>query len=87
MRKEEAAEFNQNEKDIVQSIGAMKNAILVLSKHHEFLQTDSALRSFLQTGEATEVPDGVAHGSNGVSGVDRLVAYLLDFQALVQHSR
>ena len=61
VRKEEAAEFNQNEKDIVQSIGAMKNAILVLSKHHEFLQTDSALRSFLQTGEATEAVKAVMH--------------------------
>merc|ERR1719324_862778 len=43
VRKTEAAEFNQNEKDLVQSIGAMKNAILVLSKHHEFLQTGSSV--------------------------------------------
>jgi len=51
VRKTEAAEFNQNEKDLVQSIGAMKNAILVLSKHHEF---------FLQTGAHTEAESKAA---------------------------
>jgi len=39
MRQEELAEFNAEEKDVLQSIGAMKSAIIVLSKHHEFLQT------------------------------------------------
>merc|ERR1712167_288277 len=36
---EELAEFNAEEKDVLQSIGALKSAIIVLSKHHEFLQT------------------------------------------------
>jgi hypothetical protein len=39
MRQEELAEFNAEEKDVLQSIGALKSAIIVLSKHHEFLQT------------------------------------------------
>jgi hypothetical protein len=42
-RAKESAEFNQEEKDIVQSLAAMKNAITVLSKHHsEFLQKGAA---------------------------------------------
>jgi peptidoglycan hydrolase CwlO-like protein len=38
MRQKELAEFNEEEKDMLQSIGALKSAIIVLSKHHEFLQ-------------------------------------------------
>jgi hypothetical protein len=37
MREKEAAEFRQEEKDLVQAIANLKNAILVLSKHHEGL--------------------------------------------------
>jgi hypothetical protein len=41
MRQEELAEFNAEEKDVLQSIGALKSAIIVLSKHNEFLQTNA----------------------------------------------
>jgi chromosome segregation ATPase len=38
-REKEAAEFNQQEKDLIQSIGALQNAITVLKKHNKgFLQ-------------------------------------------------
>jgi chromosome segregation ATPase len=35
IREKELAEFNAEEKDMMQSIQAMKSAVLVLSKHHE----------------------------------------------------
>merc|ERR1719375_697018 len=35
LRQKELAEFNAEEKDMLQSIGALKSAIVVLSKHHE----------------------------------------------------
>merc|ERR1719159_1661967 len=35
IREKELAEFNAEEKDMLQSIEALKNAIIVLSKHHE----------------------------------------------------
>merc|ERR1719207_418385 len=41
MRQKELAEFNEEEKDVLQSIGALKSAIIVLSKHHEFMQVSS----------------------------------------------
>merc|ERR1719482_1881754 len=37
MRQKELAEFNEEEKDMLQSIGALKSAIIVLSKHHSSL--------------------------------------------------
>merc|ERR1719440_563835 len=41
LRQKELAEFNAEEKDVLQSIGALKSAITVLGKHHsEFLQVD-----------------------------------------------
>jgi len=40
MRQKDLAEFNADEKDMLQSIQALGNAVTVLSKHHEsFLQT------------------------------------------------
>jgi len=41
VREKENAEFNQDEKDAVQALGAMKNAVMVLGKHQSFLQKDS----------------------------------------------
>jgi len=41
MRQKELAEFNEEEKDVLQSIGALKSAIIALSKHHEFIQVPS----------------------------------------------
>merc|ERR1719375_2168796 len=41
MRQKELAEFNEEEKDMLQSIGALKSAIVVLSKHHSFAQVPS----------------------------------------------
>jgi chromosome segregation ATPase len=40
MRQKDLADFNAEEKDVLQSIGAMKSAIVVLSKHNEFLQVN-----------------------------------------------
>merc|ERR1719407_451623 len=37
LRQKELAEFNAEEKDLLQSIGALKSAVTVLSKHHESL--------------------------------------------------
>jgi chromosome segregation ATPase len=37
LRREELAEFNAEEKDVLQSIGALKSAVTVLGKHHEAL--------------------------------------------------
>merc|ERR1719261_259696 len=37
LRQKELAEFNAEEKDVLQSIGALKSAITVLGKHHEEL--------------------------------------------------
>jgi len=42
VREKENSEFNQDEKDMMQSIQAMQNAVFVLGKHHEsFLQMPS----------------------------------------------
>merc|ERR1712079_994437 len=42
LRQKQLAEFNAEEKDLLQSIGALKSAITVLSKHHtSLMQTDS----------------------------------------------
>ena len=42
IRKKELAEFNGEEKDMLQSIGALKSAVAVLSKHHDsFAQVPS----------------------------------------------
>jgi len=46
IRQKELAEFNGEEKDMLQSISALKSAITVLSKHNSFLQTPT---SHLQT--------------------------------------
>merc|ERR1719421_697322 len=43
IREKELAEFNAEEKDMLQSIGALKSAITVLSKHHSsFAQVPEA---------------------------------------------
>jgi hypothetical protein len=42
VRAKEHAEFNQNEKDMVQAIESLKNAVLVLGKHNEFLEVREA---------------------------------------------
>merc|ERR1719198_2333168 len=42
LRQKELAEFNGEEKDVLQSIGALKSAITVLGKHHaELIQVPS----------------------------------------------
>merc|ERR1719409_1231054 len=38
IREKELAEFNEEEKDLLESISALKAAITVLSKHHSLLQ-------------------------------------------------
>ena len=41
LRQKELAEFNAEEKDMLQSIGALKSAVTVLSKHNSFAQVPS----------------------------------------------
>jgi len=40
LRQKQLAEFNAEEKDLLQSIGGLKSAITVLSKHNSFLQME-----------------------------------------------
>ena len=41
IREKELAEFNAEEKDMLQSIGALKSAVTVLNKHNSFAQVPS----------------------------------------------
>merc|ERR1719281_910883 len=47
IREKDAATFRQEEKDMVQAITNLKNAILVLGKHHSLAQTDAKIVSSL----------------------------------------
>merc|ERR1719191_2263462 len=47
LRNKELAEFNEEEKDMLQSITSLKSAVIALSKHHE--------ASLLQKGSSTDV--------------------------------
>merc|ERR1719484_9677 len=50
VRGKESSEFNTDEKDMLQSLQAMKNAVFVLSKHHEsFLQLPVTKLQAVQT--------------------------------------
>jgi hypothetical protein len=50
VREKESSEFNTDEKDMLQSLQAMKNAVFVLSKHHEsFLQLPVTKLQAVQT--------------------------------------
>jgi hypothetical protein len=53
VREKEAAEFQEDDRDMLQSIQALKNAVFVLSKHHEsFLQMPA--HSFVEVRTAAE---------------------------------
>ena len=52
MRQKDLAEFNADEKDLMQSIQSLGNAVTVLSKHHS---------SFLQVDSKVEVKKGLEH--------------------------
>jgi hypothetical protein len=53
VREKEAAEFNEDDRDMLQSIQALKNAVFVLSKHHDsFLQMPA--HSFVEVRAAAE---------------------------------
>jgi hypothetical protein len=45
LRQKQLAEFNSEEKDLIQSVQALKNAVVVLSKHHDksLLQADAEI--------------------------------------------
>ena len=45
LRQKELAEFNAEEKDMLQSIGALKSAVTVLNKHNSFAQANPACRN------------------------------------------
>merc|ERR1719379_2682898 len=55
LRMKQSAEFVATEKDMLQSIGSMKNAITALSKHNSFLQVPEAERSEIITSVGTQV--------------------------------
>jgi len=56
MREKQLAEFNAEEKDLLQSIGGLKSAVIALSKHHSFLQ--------LPSGASTEITSMLKHQFN-----------------------
>ena len=66
IREKELAEFNAEEKDMLQSIGALKSAVVVLSKHHSsFAQVtgmDNAQRG-VRLDNATQCYGSEAHSS------------------------
>jgi predicted nucleic acid-binding Zn-ribbon protein len=41
LRTKQLAEFNEEEKDMLQSITSLKSAVIALSKHHEAMLLDS----------------------------------------------
>jgi DNA repair exonuclease SbcCD ATPase subunit len=45
LRQKDLAEFNANEKDLIQSISSLKGAVTTMSKHHSFLQTGTQVHS------------------------------------------
>jgi len=58
LRRKQLAEFNAEEKDMLQSISSMKGAVTALSKHHEdaaFLQASSGAREKLMQLTATSI--------------------------------
>jgi len=58
LRRKQLAEFNAEEKDMMQSISSMKGAVTALSKHHEdaaFLQASSGAREKLMLTTATTI--------------------------------
>jgi septal ring factor EnvC (AmiA/AmiB activator) len=63
-RKKELAEFNEDEKDTLQSISALKSAVTVLSKHNggaALLDMQAALRSTLRT-HSSKIGDMLSTG-------------------------
>merc|ERR1719224_111466 len=65
IRQKELAEFNEEEKDLLGSISALKSAVTVLSKHNSFLQLP---RSHV-TGVAASVQNVMQKHSSLLSGV------------------
>merc|ERR1711881_509144 len=65
IRQKELAEFNEEEKDLLGSISALKSAVTVLSKHNSFLQMP---RSHI-TGVAASVQNIMQKHSSLLSGV------------------
>jgi len=47
IRQKELAEFNGEEKDMLQSIGALKSAVTTLGKHNSFAQTEVSSEVFI----------------------------------------
>merc|ERR1711871_1289048 len=65
IRQKELAEFNEEEKDLLGSISALKSAVTVLSKHNSFLQMP---RSHV-TGVAASVQNVMQKHSSLLAGV------------------
>merc|ERR1711920_972414 len=65
IREKQLAEFNAEEKDLLESISALKPAITVLSKHNSFLQVP---RSHM-TGVATTLDHEMRQHSSLLQGV------------------
>jgi chromosome segregation ATPase len=65
MRAKELAEFNAEEKDVLLSIQALKNAIIVLSKHHPGEGASAALLQ-LTTSQSQDVATMLARYCRGI---------------------
>ena len=65
LRQKELAEFNAEEKDMLQSIGALKSAVTVLSKHNSFAQARYVSTAHCGPGYGSVV-SVVLHTSRGV---------------------
>jgi len=66
MRTKDLAEFTEEEKDLLQSIGALKNAIAVLAKHHggaALLQTSAKAASQLKQAAAIAKKEMDSHAA------------------------
>merc|ERR1712139_722442 len=65
IRQKQLAEFNEEEKDLLQSISALKSAVTVLSKHNAFLQVPKSHMA----GVAASVQNAMQKHASLLSGV------------------
>merc|ERR1719440_1039804 len=69
LRKKQLAEFNAEEKDMLQSITSMKGAVIALKKHNSaFLQTTQTALDLAATGVAAAVAHELEHHADFLAG-------------------
>jgi len=63
LRKKELAEFNAEEKEMLQTISSLKSAVIALSKHHSasFIQTDTETETEEETMRSLQVVATIKH--------------------------